>query len=531
MSINSRYRERKYNSSENDRLLRALSQPVQAWDKKWTSHADTKKLAIYKWVKSERTIHYEPDEESEDEPVEMDQDKEPLDQDTTETPTSEQKTDSFSAIPGGHSSLLQSSAMNKTVSTLQMEDDERSHTPNLDDISDVESDRNLDDDNDNDVDSVSDPSKHPALAPHAQAHMTDDDMMTDSSVATPADERADQVMEEAIQHPHPLSQEPIIAEPSNEFASSSTITPLVPIGEPAQLAPPLSAATSSSLQELTQETSAPEMSIQEKEPVMEDDPMQEDPIQVEQQQEEGNEDKPSSEVGQQNMVLEEKEKEVKDQEEDAPLDPAIEDASDSIKPAEAALEEVPETQDNLHEPTKVIIQEPTQESTQEIILEPTQQSPQEPAPEPVPEPVPEPTQDIVEAPQEEAPQEEAPQEEAPQEEAPQEEAPQEEAPQEEAPQEETTQEEAPQEEAPQDEVVHEKTEETVQEATKETSSEVTPVVDIPTFDATSPKDVAAIADANTTVGLPANIEATSMEEKPEPVAVVTDEQQFEPMEH
>jgi hypothetical protein len=29
--MNSRYRERKYNTSDNDRLLRALSQPVQAW--------------------------------------------------------------------------------------------------------------------------------------------------------------------------------------------------------------------------------------------------------------------------------------------------------------------------------------------------------------------------------------------------------------------------------------------------------------------------------------------------------------------
>jgi len=29
--MNSRYRERKYNTSDNDRLIRALSQPVQAW--------------------------------------------------------------------------------------------------------------------------------------------------------------------------------------------------------------------------------------------------------------------------------------------------------------------------------------------------------------------------------------------------------------------------------------------------------------------------------------------------------------------
>lgn len=29
--MSNRYRERKFNSSDNDRLARALSQPVQAW--------------------------------------------------------------------------------------------------------------------------------------------------------------------------------------------------------------------------------------------------------------------------------------------------------------------------------------------------------------------------------------------------------------------------------------------------------------------------------------------------------------------
>lgn len=67
MSLTGRYRERKYNTSENDRLLRALSQPVQAWDKQWALHSNSKAFQTYKWVRSERPIEFEEDEESEPE--------------------------------------------------------------------------------------------------------------------------------------------------------------------------------------------------------------------------------------------------------------------------------------------------------------------------------------------------------------------------------------------------------------------------------------------------------------------------------
>ncbi|CAO3643261.1 unnamed protein product [Cunninghamella echinulata] len=49
--MNSRYRERKYNSSDNDRLSRIISQPVQAWEKKWTTSTRSKNYQTYKWVK------------------------------------------------------------------------------------------------------------------------------------------------------------------------------------------------------------------------------------------------------------------------------------------------------------------------------------------------------------------------------------------------------------------------------------------------------------------------------------------------
>ncbi|KAI9263214.1 hypothetical protein BDA99DRAFT_60773 [Phascolomyces articulosus] len=70
--MNSRYRERKYNSTDNDRLIRALSQPVQAWEKKWAPLSRAKNISTYKWVKSDKPIVFE-DEESEEE---KDQDKE-----------------------------------------------------------------------------------------------------------------------------------------------------------------------------------------------------------------------------------------------------------------------------------------------------------------------------------------------------------------------------------------------------------------------------------------------------------------------
>ncbi|CEP09941.1 hypothetical protein [Parasitella parasitica] len=269
--MNSRYRERKYNTSDNDRLLRALSQPVQAWEKKWTPQSNSKTLQTFKWVKSDRVIEFEQDEVSEEEPEPMETDQTqlaathgteqaesdkaegitnqgsaaPADGTTTvsdtvaprdtadgqekisssttqqsETTTASSNTADDaaiapgntikkldeSAIPGGPSSIISNKAISSIVAEDEEDDDQRSQTPKLDDISD-EDNTNADDDEDNDVDSINDPSKHPALAPHAQAHMTDDDM-TDSTVATP------QTTTEG-NTPMPLLEDETMAEPTN----------------------------------------------------------------------------------------------------------------------------------------------------------------------------------------------------------------------------------------------------------------------------------------------------------------------------
>ncbi|KAI8327269.1 hypothetical protein EDC96DRAFT_532253, partial [Choanephora cucurbitarum] len=236
MSLNSRYRERKYNTSENERLLLALSQPVQAWDKKWTQLSTAKALQTYKWTKSDRVIQFEPDEESEEEPEPMDLEQttqvelnetatvEPLATAATAATTTEaenkanlEKTQNNqgqtaflsdeSSIPGGPSTLI----TNKPLAALQKEDEDeqRSQTPKLSDISDDEQNKqNVDEDEDNDIDSINDASKHPALAPHAQARLTDDDF-TDSTAATPQTEDTPMMedMSAANQGSHPLSQE------------------------------------------------------------------------------------------------------------------------------------------------------------------------------------------------------------------------------------------------------------------------------------------------------------------------------------
>ncbi|KAI8636549.1 hypothetical protein BD408DRAFT_425932 [Parasitella parasitica] len=271
--MNSRYRERKYNTSDNDRLLRALSQPVQAWEKKWTPQANSKTFHTFKWVKSDKVIEFEQDEESDEEPEPMDTDQTHIaaavsldtkaesttnqaagstgiavsetaiskdtvdgqekislgsqqpetalnaasDTATSTTTTLENAAKKLdeSAIPGGPSSIISNKALSSIVAEEEEDDDQRSQTPKLDDISDEEK-TNADDDEENDVDSINDPSKHPALAPHAQAHMTDDDM-TDSTVATPQTTTEgntpmplleDDAMDETPNTlPHPLSQE------------------------------------------------------------------------------------------------------------------------------------------------------------------------------------------------------------------------------------------------------------------------------------------------------------------------------------
>lgn len=257
--MNSRYRERKYNTSDNDRLLRALSQPVQAWDKKWSQHSGSKTLQTFKWVKSERVIEFEEDEESEEEPEPMETDQPSTatesntatntelpattttsttettttstQKDTSTTSTTESVTVTNSttnegtnkvankedSIPGGPSSLL-----NKAISNIQHEDanssmeedtESRSQTPKLDDISDEEPDPSRDNDDDDDDDNdVNNPSKHPALAPHAQAHTTDDDM-TDSAAATPQTD---------VTTPMPgLDEDDVMGEPSTTTTTSN----------------------------------------------------------------------------------------------------------------------------------------------------------------------------------------------------------------------------------------------------------------------------------------------------------------------
>lgn len=137
---------------------------------------------------------------------------------TTSNTGSDKKLDE-SSIPGGPSSIISNKAVSSIVAEdAEDDDDQRSQTPKLDDISDDEEKNRNEDDEDNDVDSINDASKHPALAPHAQAHMTDDDM-TDSTVATPQTTTEgntpmpmleDEPMEESAAsntQPHPLSQE------------------------------------------------------------------------------------------------------------------------------------------------------------------------------------------------------------------------------------------------------------------------------------------------------------------------------------
>ncbi|GAA5801045.1 hypothetical protein HPULCUR_006487 [Helicostylum pulchrum] len=214
----------------------------------------------------ERVIEYEQDEESEEEPEPMETEQsteveqvEPKLETEVPVTTVEQVPESIQesenktvepvvdapnskkseeSIPGGPSSLI----TNKAISSVQQDDldddNSRSQTPKLNDISDEEVDQtthNNDDDDDDDVDNMNDPSKHPALAPHAEVHMTDDEAMTDSTAATPQTESntpmpqlEDDHMEEPPQIAHPLSQEiltGIIA--TEEIASLNNDSPAI----------------------------------------------------------------------------------------------------------------------------------------------------------------------------------------------------------------------------------------------------------------------------------------------------------------
>ncbi|CAO3568575.1 unnamed protein product [Mortierella alpina] len=51
---------------EHDRLKRAVLQPVQCWDKKWTESKNGKQLLVYKWVKSDRQVELDDDDDEEE---------------------------------------------------------------------------------------------------------------------------------------------------------------------------------------------------------------------------------------------------------------------------------------------------------------------------------------------------------------------------------------------------------------------------------------------------------------------------------
>ncbi|KAI1309948.1 hypothetical protein EDD11_003963 [Mortierella claussenii] len=51
---------------EHDRLKRAVLQPVQCWDKKWTESKNGKQLQVFKWVKSERQVDFDDDDDDEE---------------------------------------------------------------------------------------------------------------------------------------------------------------------------------------------------------------------------------------------------------------------------------------------------------------------------------------------------------------------------------------------------------------------------------------------------------------------------------
>ncbi|KAF9094773.1 hypothetical protein BGX23_001618 [Mortierella sp. AD031] len=51
---------------EHDRLKRAVLQPVQCWDKKWAESKNGKQLQVFKWVKSDRQVEFDDDDEDEE---------------------------------------------------------------------------------------------------------------------------------------------------------------------------------------------------------------------------------------------------------------------------------------------------------------------------------------------------------------------------------------------------------------------------------------------------------------------------------
>ncbi|KAI9314405.1 hypothetical protein BX666DRAFT_2123167 [Dichotomocladium elegans] len=158
--MNNRNRERKYNSSDNDRLARALSQPVQAWEKKWAPLSRAKNVNTYKWVKSDKPIVFEDEEEEEEEVV-----------------AEIEMTEAEKQLPEGHTLPIDPPVTVSLASTLQskLDDEEegRSTTPKLDDVSsDVGSEQQLmaEPEEENDI---NDPSMNPAANPHVHPREED----------------------------------------------------------------------------------------------------------------------------------------------------------------------------------------------------------------------------------------------------------------------------------------------------------------------------------------------------------------------
>ncbi|KAF9362587.1 hypothetical protein BGX34_005858 [Mortierella sp. NVP85] len=51
---------------EHDRLKRAVLQPVQCWDKKWTESKNGRSLQVFKWVKSDRQVDFDDDDDDDE---------------------------------------------------------------------------------------------------------------------------------------------------------------------------------------------------------------------------------------------------------------------------------------------------------------------------------------------------------------------------------------------------------------------------------------------------------------------------------
>ncbi|KAG0171703.1 hypothetical protein DFQ28_000714 [Apophysomyces sp. BC1034] len=228
MSVN-RYRDRKYNSSDNDRLLRALSQPVQAWEKKWIPHSHAKNFQTYKWVKSDRPIVFEDDDDDEG-----DEHMTEAEKDVSETvaiAASEPMT-----IDNNPTALAPTAPTDNnvegigrdveikgTIATLAAEDEECTHTPKLEEISDVEPENNTDkDDEESNGDDVNDPARHPASIPHVHPRLTDDEAM-DSIDVTPRTEEGDLMMPESVPSYNDDSQQIVLDETSAGFAPNESI--------------------------------------------------------------------------------------------------------------------------------------------------------------------------------------------------------------------------------------------------------------------------------------------------------------------